>query len=138
MSTRVVATCPVSASKLVREEKSGWQTEVEQDPEHLEIPAPEFNDSSVLVVTTRTGVDQAAIRREVESATRAQVDPEILKDPARREEAERQIQDAVEAQMAQMDIPEYTTTTHILPNIALEGLKLIKKALKGVVPEWPK
>lgn len=137
-STRIVATCPVSGTKLVQEQEAGWQTEQEQDPENVEISPPAFDDGSVLVVVTRTKVDRDAIRREVEAATRAQVDPEALKDPANKDTLETQIQEAVEAQMAQLEIGEHVVTTHTLSNISPEGLKLVKKALKSVVPEWPK
>ena len=136
--TRVIATCPVSGSKLVREEPGGWSTDQEQDAAHVEVDVPEFDDSSALVIATRTKVDRDAIRREVEAATRAQVDPEALKDPANKETLEAQIQEAVEAQMAQLEVGDYVITTHSLANISPEGLKLIKKALNKVVPEWPK
>lgn len=137
MTTRIVTTCPVTGAKLVREQETGWSTEQEQDAEHAEVDVPDFDDASTLAVVTRTKVDRAAIRRDVESATRAQA-AEALKDTANKEAVEAQIQEAVEAQMAQLEIGEYVVTTHTLPNISAEGLKLVRKALKTVVPEWPK
>lgn len=135
--TRIVATCPITGAKLVREQETGWSTEQDQDAEHAEVDVPDFDDASTLAIVTRTKVDRATIRREVENATRAQA-AEALKDPANKEAVEAQIQEAVEAQMAQLEIGDYVVTTHSLANISPEGMKQVKKALKPLVPEWPK
>lgn len=141
--TRIVATCPITGAKLVREQETGWSTEQDQDAEHAEVDVPDFDDASTLAIVTRTKVDRAAIRREVEYATRAQAAEaaeaaEALKDPANKEVVEAQIQEAIEAQMAQLEIGDYVVTTHSLANISPEGMKQVKKALKTLVPEWPK
>lgn len=129
---RIVAECPVTKVKLVRQEPGGWSTRQEEDVTEVEVDAPAFDDSTVLVLITRTRVDHDSIRRDVEEATRTQA-AGLTEKPT-----EDQIMQAVEAQMAQLDPAEFVLTINTLPNISADGLKELQKRLRDMVPTWPR